>query len=92
MLIFKVVLRIFLNVLSIGKKSISCIDFLCNICYALFEIRKSGSVSPPYIKEVVFMVEELFFIIYLLFYGLVATTAIAFALIIALVIIISKQK
>lgn len=49
-------------------------------------------MSPPYIKEVVFMVEELFFIIYLLFYGLVATTAIAFALIIALVIIISKQK
>ena len=45
------------------------------------------------IKEVRRMIEtELLSIIYILFYGLLGITIITFALIIALVVIISKQK
>lgn len=45
------------------------------------------------IKEVRRMIEtELLSIIYILFYGLLGITIITFALIIALVIVISKQK
>jgi hypothetical protein len=48
---------------------------------------------PPTKEEVVCMIEEvLVLIIYILFYSLIGITIITFALIIALVVIISKRK
>lgn len=55
------------------------------------EVRKSRVWLPPYIKEVMLMVEYLITIIYILFYALVGITIITLALIIALVIILSKK-
>lgn len=55
------------------------------------EVRKSGVWLPPYIKEVMYMIETLFIIIYLLFYALVGIAIVTLALIIAIVIILSKK-
>ncbi len=55
------------------------------------EVRKSRVWLPPYIKEVMSMVEYLITIIYILFYALIGVTIITLALIIAIVVILSKK-
>lgn len=55
------------------------------------EVRKSRVWLPPYIKEVMYMIETLFIIIYLLFYALVGIAIVTLTLIIAIVIILSKK-
>lgn len=63
-----------------------------SIDYKLWKMRISRCGLPP-IKEVRRMIEiQLLKLIYILFYGLVGITIVAIALIIVLVIIMSKSK
>ena len=55
------------------------------------EVGKSRVWLPPYIKEVMSMIEALVIMTYLLFYTLVGITIVTLALIIALAIILSKK-